>query len=113
MFQYTDTAYLWQVCVDNLTPVNGADVRLLRSLLAAHESYTTASKAVTFGYDRGGGGSGGRDFDTRRFLEEWLAAEEKEQRLCLSFDPATSVYLNTALPYDLNVLKVRGRSSPI
>lgn len=103
-----------QVCVDNLTPVNGADIRLLRSLLAARISYTKASEAVTFGYDGGDGGSGiggGRlsYFDTHGFLEEWLVAEEREQRLCRSLRPTTSVHMNTALPYDLHVLKVRSR----
>lgn len=103
---------LRQVCVDNLTPVNGADVRLLRSLLAAHTSYSKALEAATFGLDGGDGGDGssiGRSssFDTHGFLEEWLVAEETEQTLCRSVCPAASVHLNTALPYDLNVLKVR------
>lgn len=106
-----------QVCVDNLTPVNGADVRLLRSLVAAHKSYTKDAESAAFGYDGGDGGAGsshGRSsfFDTHGFLEGWLAAEEREQRLCRSFRPTTSVHLNTALPHDLNVLKVRDKTSP-
>lgn len=105
--------------MDRLTPVNGADVRLLRSLLAARMSYSTAAEAVAFDYD-GGDGTGGSNsacssyFDTHGFLEEWLLAEEKEQRLCRSIRPDKSIiHFNTALPYDLNVLKVRDGTPPL
>lgn len=81
-------------------------------------SYTKSAEAATFGYDVGNGGGGSSCerssfFDTNGFLEEWLVAEEREQKLCRYFRPATSVHLNTALPYDLNVLKVRERIPPV
>lgn len=86
-----------------MTPVNGADVRLLRSLIA--------ERASLLGNVGGGEDSraGRAPSDTTSFLDEWLLTEEAEETIWRSFRAAANVHLNTALPYDLHVLKVSER----
>lgn len=97
-----------QVCVDNMTPVNGADVRMLRSLIAQGGFHQVAKRAALVGNVGGGADSyaGRAPSDTTSFLDEWLLAEETEETTWRSFRAAANVHLNTALPYDLHVLKV-------
>eukprot|EP00904_Undaria_pinnatifida_P009758 jgi/Undpi1/5912/HiC_scaffold_2.g01186.m1 len=96
-----------QVCVDSMTPVNGADVRMLRSLIARGGSHEAADRVALVGH--GGGGAESRAerarFDTASFLDEWLLAEDTEEAIWRPFRAAANVHLNTALPYDLHVLK--------
>lgn len=93
--------------MDNLTPVNGADVRVLRALLTARGSFATAVEVAAFADKGGDGNRHSSCFDTNDFLNEWFSAEEREERLCGSFRAAANVHVNTALPYDLNALKVK------
>ncbi|CAM9556352.1 unnamed protein product [Ectocarpus sp. 8 AP-2014] len=95
-----------QVSVDNVTPVNGADVRMLRALLAAGGRFAKAAQAgVLTNAGSGRNISERSNFDVASFLEEWHVTEEREQGLWWSFQAAADVHMNTALPYDLNVLK--------
>ena len=91
-----------------MTPVNGADVRMLRSLIARGGSHEAADRVALVGH--GGGGAESRAerarFDTASFLDEWLLAEDTEEAIWRPFRAAANVHLNTALPYDLHVLKV-------
>lgn len=95
-----------QVSIDNLTAVDGADVRMLRALLAAAEAAETG-----FAHDGDIGsftnvGSSSR-FDTAGFLQEWFVAEQGGESLWRSFHATANFHVNTSLPYDLNALKVR------
>lgn len=91
-----------------MTPVNGADVRMLRALLAARGRFAKAEQAAVSANAGSGGNNVKRsNFDVASFLEEWHVAEEREQGLWWSFQAAADVHMNTALPYDLNALKVR------
>lgn len=82
-----------------MTPVSGADVRMLRSLIA--------ERAALLGNVGGGEDSRAEHApDTTSFLDEWLLAEEAEETVWRSFRAAANAHLNTALPYDLHVLKV-------
>lgn len=85
--------------MDSLTPVSGSDVRMLRALLAARGGIAanTRTKCTTY-------------IDTAAFLHEWLVAEKTEEFLWQRFHATADVILNTALPYDLQVLKVTARS---
>ncbi|CAM9687376.1 unnamed protein product [Ectocarpus sp. 8 AP-2014] len=95
-----------QVSVDNVTPVNGADVRMLRALLAAGGRFAKAAQAEVLANAGSGRNIAERsNFDVASFLEEWHVTEEREQGLWWSFQAAADVHMNTALPYDLNVLK--------
>ncbi|CAM9841068.1 unnamed protein product [Ectocarpus fasciculatus] len=95
-----------QVCVDNVTPVNGADVRMLRALLAARGRFAKAAQATVLANAGSGWDIVKRsNFDVAGFLEEWHVAEEREQGLWWSFQAAADVHVNTTLPYDLNALK--------
>lgn len=95
-----------------MTPVNGADVRMLRSLIAQGGVHKVAERAAPVG-NVGVGVADSRvgraPFDTTSFLEEWLLAEETEEATWRSFRAAANFHLNTALPYDLHVLKVNER----
>lgn len=98
----------WQVCVDDVTPVNGADVRMLRALLAAEGRFVKTAQAEGLANAGSGRNIAKRsNFDVVSFLEEWHVAEEREQGLWWSFQAVADVHMNTALPYDLNALKVR------
>lgn len=85
--------------MDSLTPVSGSDVRMLRVLLAARGGIAAnaTTKYATY-------------VDTAAFLHEWLVAEKTEEFLWQRFHATADVIMNTALPYDLQVLKVTARS---
>lgn len=105
-----------QVCVDSLTPVDGHDVRLLRVLVAREISErkagTAAATAGEFNHMsdiRGENGAVGipfAPFGAAGFLNEWFLTEDIEEAQWRAFRASATVYVNTALPYDLHVLKV-------
>lgn len=97
------------MCLDSLTPVDGSDIRMLRALIAQGGPENTAAAGVLVdnGDCKPKGRFTGTFFDTAGFLEEWFVAEEKENGIWRSFRASASVHLNTALPYDLHVLKVK------
>lgn len=106
--------------MDSLTPVNGSDVRMLRMLTARHLAAKSVSATAFFDNDGGGGIGGGANacsenkiFDAEGFLEEWFVAEEREENLWRSSRASANVHVNTALPYDLNVLKVSQNKSDL
>lgn len=80
-------------------------------MLASRRASEKQSKAIAGNVGNGGGeagitGGARMSFDTARFLEEWFIIEENEERLWRAFRASATIDLNTALPYDLNVLKV-------
>lgn len=96
----------WQISVDNLTAIDGADVRMLRALVAA------ANVAETGLAHENGNGivldvASSSLFDTASFLQEWFVAEQRRESLWRSFHAAAPFHVNTSLPYDLHALKVR------
>lgn len=93
--------------MDNLTPVDGADVRVLRGLLTARGNFAAAAEVATFAGKGGDGNRRSSFFDTNGFLNEWFVTEEREESLCHTFRAAANVHVNTALPHDLNALKVK------
>ncbi|CAN0424172.1 unnamed protein product [Ectocarpus sp. 12 AP-2014] len=95
-----------QVCVDNVTPVNGADVRMLRALLAARGRFAKAAQVEVL--PKAGNGRSivkRSSFDPASFLEKWHVVEQRDQAFWRTFQAAADVHINTALPYDLNALK--------
>ncbi|CAB1109387.1 unnamed protein product [Ectocarpus sp. CCAP 1310/34] len=94
-----------QVCVDNVTPVNGADVRMLRALLAARGRLAKTAQAEVLAKASNGRSIVKRSNFVARFLEKWHVAEQREQGFWRTFQAAADVQINTALPYDLNALK--------
>lgn len=78
--------------------MSGADVRLLR-MLAGCVSGRPSAEPTDFPH--------GQITDISSFLEHWLVIEARENQLSRSFRMVTDVQVNTALPYDLHVLKVR------
>ena len=104
--------------VDSLTPVDGSDVRMLRVLAARESFWKRQAVAATSDFshrDMDIAGVGGAStippaptpFDAARFLNEWSATEDIEEALWRAFRAWATVHVNTALPYDLHVLKVR------
>ncbi|CAM9767830.1 unnamed protein product [Hapterophycus canaliculatus] len=93
-----------QVNVDNLTAVDGADVRMLRALLAAANSSEKGLAHDGGNWSMSSVGSTSL-FDTASFLHEWYLAEQRGESLWRSFHAAADFHVNTALPYDLNALK--------
>lgn len=87
--------------MDSLTPVSGANIRMLRLLAGG-----TSSKDITAA--RGLKVSPYRSDNacTVKFLQQWLVKEKREEQFSRSFREVADVYVNTALPYDLHVLKV-------
>lgn len=97
--------------------MDGHDVRMLRVLVAREISEskagTAAATAAEFNHMSDiGGGSGAVGtpfvpFDAAGFLNEWFLTEDIEEAQWRAFRASATVYVNTALPYDLHVLKVR------
>lgn len=87
--------------MDSLTPVRGDHVRMLRLLARDMPCQAECAGGVYKTSPHGCAAS------TADFLEQWFAAEAKEEHLWPSFRAAADFHVDTALPYDLHVLKVR------
>lgn len=87
--------------MDSLNPINGADVRMLR-MLAMEATAESAGSGVDLAAPTE------RVASTSGFLDQWLADEGREERLWRAFSAAADVHINTALAYDMHVLKVMG-----
>lgn len=92
---------------------------MLRVLVAREiserKACTAAATAAEFNHmsDIGSGnGAVGTPapFDAAGFLNQWFLTEDIEEAQWRAFRASATVYVNTALPYDLHVLKVRQES---
>lgn len=99
------------MCIDSLTPVDGTDIRMLRTLSAGG----VAHAAIAEGEGMNNNGSFDvptsnyiiSPFSAVTFLKKWLVAEDTEESVWESFRESADIHVNTALPYDLSILKVR------